>query len=130
MPVGTYEIFVTGDGNDTDIPPLRTSLGSHAINAAGNLTLNIQAFAVSASLTLNNTPYQLISECNPASDDAGTMDFVRQDNGATMSIPVPCDSRTGVSVYVPSGTYEIFVTGDGNDTRLPPIRTLVSRLAL
>ncbi len=130
VPVGTYEIFATGDGSDTDIPPLRTSLGSHAINAAGNLTLNLQAFAISASLTLNNAPYQLISECDPASDDAGTMDFVRQDNGATMSIPVPCNASTGVNVYVPSGTYEIFVTGDGSDTLIPALRTSVGRYDL
>jgi hypothetical protein len=94
------------------------------------LNLNINAREVRLYLTLDGTPYQLTSECNPASDDAGTIDLVRMDNGAALSAPLPCDSSTPVSIYVPAGDYEVYVTGDGSDTRLPPIRTLVSRLAL
>ena len=122
LSAGTYEVFVTGDGSDTQIPALRTSTGMHNITTSMSLVLNVDAVQLAVSLTLNGSPYALIGACT-GTDDAGDYNFVRTDTGASLNLKIPCDANVPAQVWLPTGTYEVFVTGDGSDTQIPAIRT-------
>jgi len=129
LPTGEYEVFMTGDGSDTRLPAIRTSLGRHTFTTSGGVTLNVDAVDVSVLLTLNSAPYVLISACT-GTDDAGEMSFVNEITGATLTAKIPCDAMVATQVYLPSGPYEVFVTGDGSDTQIPALRTRVARLRI
>ncbi len=122
-----------GAANQCGAPWVSSCPGGWTCNAVGvctggdvaNVRLNEDAFSLSLSVTLNGAPYALISECNPASDDAGDVDIRDVQTGASVRLPLPCQANTPASAYLPAGTYEITITGDGSDTNIPPMRTSV-----
>jgi hypothetical protein len=113
VPPGTYEVDVVGDGTCGNLPPGTTDVVAAlpVTSSSATVALNVVATELKGTVTLNGGAPT--NHCTPTPGA-----YVVFSSGSE-TFTAPLTTTFGMDTFVPPGTYEVDVVGDGTCGNLP-----------
>jgi len=114
VPPGTYEVSVEGTGTCGNLPPGTSEVlpSLQVTSSSATVTLNVVATELKGTVTLNGGPPTNVCTPTPGA-------YVVFTSG-NQTFTAPLSTAFAMDTFVPPGTYEVDVVGDGTCGNLPP----------